>query len=123
YGDFTTNSNHTGCCPYMGGNPYTRQNCYLGGGTSATIIVGASVSVLTKAAMSNIYTKITNCNVICPVDQYEASEDYGQYIAGIIPYFYLNGYQCSPVAVFYHATAATQCGDYNTNVPIPGTPL
>jgi hypothetical protein len=123
FGDFTTNSNHTGCCPYMGGNPYTGQNCYLGGSTSVTLTVGASVTVLTKAAMSNIYTKVANCNVICPVDQYEASQDYGQYIAGVTPFFYFYGYQCSVVAAFYHATVATPCGDYSVNVPIPGLPL
>jgi hypothetical protein len=88
------------------------------GYTLQRLTVGVSVSVLTKAAMSNTYTKITNCNVHCPVDVHYASQNMGQYIAAAVPWVYFAGYQCSSVSAIQSTSAATQCADYSGQVKI-----
>ncbi len=74
--------------------------------------------------MSNTYTKITNCNVHCPVDQLLTGQDQGQYIKCVVPWvYYSNNYRCSPVSANYHATIFDVCADVEGWVTIPGTPF
>jgi hypothetical protein len=78
-GDFVTQSTHTGCCPYMGGNPDTGQNCYLGGGTSTTVGVGISHAYyqegFDRVDGTCDYDPIPNCDVACKPDPINKSCD------------------------------------------------
>jgi|ERR1043166_368422 hypothetical protein len=71
-GDFTIQSTHTGCCPFMGGNPVTGQNCFLGGSTSVTDRVGVSFAYyqegFDRVDGTCDYDPIPNCDVTCKPD-------------------------------------------------------
>jgi len=110
-GAYLVSSVHEGVCPY-----YTMELPKVT--TDIPINVGISVSVLTKAATSNWYTKITDCNVHCPTDQFLSSYDRGQYILALVPWVYLAGYRCSNVNAVY-PTPPINCADFDGYVHLP----
>ena len=123
-GNYSVQTQHWQCCTYMAPNPWDGRRCYPNASSSIDVIVGASLTILTKAAMSNTYTKIANCNVHCPVDQLLASQNEGQYIMCVVPWTYLYGaYRCSPVSFNYKASQFDNCRDLTGRVPIPGVPF
>lgn len=83
------------------------------GYTSAGLWVGLSVSVLSKAALYNTYTKVANCNVRCPVDQYIASYNMGQHIAAGVPWVAPgNTIYCANISAVHSTSSATSCQDF-----------
>jgi hypothetical protein len=67
-GVFFTSSTHTGCCPYMGGDPNTGQNCSFGGTTTAQRETGVSFAYYTlkdEFVEFCSYQKIPDCDVTC----------------------------------------------------------
>lgn len=101
-GNYTVETKHWIRCPYI---PYP----YPSSTTTTGIFIGASISVLTKAAMSNTYTKVANCNVTCPVDGFLSSYNRGQYILGIRAVLF---YSCSSrIVVYDNVPASSQCED------------
>lgn len=111
-GEFFIETLHEGYCPNYAMTLQTLQ-------TNGAILIGISVSVLTKAAMSNWYTKITGCNVHCPTDEFHASTNMGPRIISAVPYTYFGGYICGPINAVASTGPTTQCGDYDGWVSWP----
>jgi len=117
-GDYFVESVHEGYCPNYGMN----LNQVF---TALTIKLGASVTVLTKAALTNFYTKVANCNVHCPTDQHTSSTNKGQWIQSVVPFAKAPflPYVCANLSLIYPGTSNSECADYEDNVPILGTPF
>jgi len=113
-GNFFLESIHEGTCPYYAMN---LSQAYFG----IPLLVGASVTVLKKALSTNFYTKIPNCSVACPVDQYIAGSNLGQFIQGLVPWVYFYGYQCAPGVGIYPGSSLSTCRELVgvVNLPFP----
>ncbi len=123
-GDYSVQTSHWTCCPFMAPNQFDGSQCQPTGSSSISITIGASISVLTKAAMSNTYTILAYCPVHCPVEQLITGNDQGQYILCVVPWVYAFGnYQCSLVSINYRTTGPIQCADVSGTVPIIGIPF
>jgi hypothetical protein len=111
-GEYFIESFHEGVCPYYTmGLPEAN--------TNAGIILGVSISVLTKAATSNFYTRVAHCNVHCPTDGFLADQNHGQFIASAVPYTYRFGYICGPVNAVAPTSPSTPCQDIEGYVSWP----
>jgi hypothetical protein len=104
------------------GPPAVIQNTeYISLGSSSTRIrIGVSISVLTKAAIGNFYTKVANCNVNCPVDVYNASQNYGQFIACPVPWTVTRwGLVCGNLTKPIPTAPSTPCQDFESYIDVP----
>ena len=68
-GDYLVETRHWMCCPYMGGNPNTGQNCYPSGNSSQVKPYGISraqyVVNVQYGDATGEFVPIANCNVAC----------------------------------------------------------
>lgn len=117
-GNFTVNSNHWMCCPYMGGNPYTGAGCYPSSSSHDGAVAGASI-VCYRLQSSNPATQIAilvrkeNCVTYCGADSvtFHYSGSPPQILLGAEPYLrYGSLVVCSHLSAVMRV-ASCDCGD------------
>lgn len=111
-GLYTLHSVHQGVCPYYNMELDEVQK-------DIPLYAGMSISVLTKAALSNHYTIIANCNVHCPTETFESAFNRGQYIRSVVTWVYTYGYRCSSVNLPYPGSFSSQCEDLMGVIYLP----
>jgi hypothetical protein len=123
-GQFTVNTTHRMCCPYMGGNPYTEYNCYGGSSTSVSGIIGASIGCyvlhsFNPATQVAVYNRKVPCaDTRCggQTVNYRYSGSPPPILQTVTPYQRYGVLTiCSPIFITRHVSQC-ECGDIEANI-------